>query len=184
MDNNIVRTVYQTLKDGTERIGKSVAELNALEAEIRANRYSTQTMKNEIYPKCDSLRAKIRDGKADVIRAAKAHVAQYRQDVEKMNDLNPDELTSDLQLLQGGIPLTSRDILAIVERNKNNRTMLQIALRIAAERGIDVHGTFFIGGEAERENAKNLDALIDLYSERIGQDNAAELLDRFFNMGG
>lgn len=184
MDNNIVTTVYTVLKDGTTKIGKSAAELDELETKIKSGRYSAQALRDEIYPARDRLKAKIRDDSAETIRTAKSHVAQYQQDVEKMNDLNPDELTSDLQLLQGNIPLTSRDIQAIIERNKNNRTMLQICLRIAAERGIDTNGTFYVGGEAERENAKNLDALIDLYSERIGQDNALSLLNQFFGMEG
>ena len=184
MDNNIKMTVYGVLKDGTKKISETVSELDKLEEKIRSGRYSSGTLRDEIYPARDRLRARIRDDSAETIRAAKGHIEQYRQDAALLNDLDPSEITDDIKLLQTGISLHPNDIQAILRRNANNRTMLQLTLRYAAEHNIDTNGTFYIGGEAERKNAKNLNALIDLYSERIGQDNALELLNKFFGMEG
>lgn len=184
MDNNIVTTVYTVLKDGTTKIGKSAAELDELETKIKSGRYSAQALRDEIYPARDRLKAKIRDDSAETIRVAKSHIEQYRQDAARLNDLDPNEITDDLKLMQSGISLRPNDIQAILRRNANNRTMLQLTLRYAAEHNIDTNGTFYIGGEAELENAKNLDGIVNIYADRIRQPDALELLDRFFNIDG
>ena len=184
MDNNIKMTVYGVLKDGTKKISETVSELDKLEEKIRSGRYSSGTLKDEIYPARDRLRARIRDDSAETIRAAKHHIEQYRQDAALLNDLDPSEITDDIKLLQAGISLHPNDIQAILRRNANNRTMLQLTLRYAAEHNIDTNGTFYVGGEAELESAKNLDGIVNIYADRIQQPDAMTLLDKFFGVEG
>ena len=180
MDNNIVQTVYDSLEAATTEIDKTRSEYAAIEAKIKAGRYSNETLQKEIYPKRDALRAKIRNDSEGAINAAKGLINQYRQDAAKLNNLDPADITDDIKLLQAGIPLLERDVLAILERNHGNRTMTQLALRYAKEHGIDTK-TYYIGGQAEEENARNLEGILYYYKNWIDKDNAHDMLRRFFN---
>lgn len=177
MDTNIVKTVYNLMQERAEEIGKAVAERDKLEEKIKSGRYSSQTLNAEICPKRDALRQEIRNSADNAIKEAKALIEQYRKDADALNDLDPAQITDDIKLLQPGIVLTSRDVKAIIERNKTNRTMTQIALRYAKQNNIDV------GGEAERETADTLDGLLYYVAKYIDKPEAKEMIDKFFNAG-
>lgn len=184
MDTNIVNSVYSTLKDGTEKIAKNIVEREKLEGKIQSGRYSAEALRTEIYPKRDALKQKIKEDSAAALQAAKSLIDQYQADIETMNDLDPAEITDDIKLLQAGIHLLPRDIQAILRRNSGNKTMLQLALRYAKQNDIDTGGTFFVGGERERENAKNLSELVNIYSHWIDTPDGLKMLDEFFNVEG
>lgn len=182
MDNNIVQTIFDTLEADTTELDKVKAEHAALEAKIKEGRYSDQALQKEIYPKRDALKRQISDGSTRAIEKAKGLVNQYRQDAERLNDLDPSAITDDIKLLTAGVPLLERDVRAILDRNKGNRTMTQLALRYAKEHGIDMKGTLYVGGDAERTTANNLDGIIGYYARWIDKDNAHDMLRRFFNV--
>ena len=182
MDTNIFQTVYQSLEKSTNTISRSVAERERLETRIKSGRYSQQAIQQELIPQLDALKKQIAADSAKAMQAAKDLVAQYRADVEKLNCLNPAELNDDIKLLQAGIPLLPRDINAILERNSDNRTMTQLALRYAQEHGITVDGQHIIGGDAERKTANALDQILQYYSRWIDKRNAKDVLRRFFNV--
>lgn len=182
MDNNIVQTIFDTLEADTTELDKVKTEYAALEAKIKEGRYSDQALQKEIYPKRDALRRQIADDSARAIDKAKGLVNQYRQDAERLNDLDPSAITDDIKLLTAGVPLLDRDIRAILDRNKGNRTMTQLALRYAKEHGIDMKGTYYVGGHAELETAKNLDTILSYYTKWIDKDKAHVMLRKFFNV--
>lgn len=184
MDKNIVKTVHTTLQKRADEIGKAVAEREKLEEKIKSGRYSSQTLNAEIRPKRDALRQEIRSSSDNAIKEAKALIEQYRKDADALNDLDPAEITDDIKLLQAGIPLLPRDIQAILKRNSGNRTMLQLTLRYAEEHKIDTHGTFYVGGQQEKETADNLDEMLYYVAKYIDKPEAKEMIDKFFNMNG
>ena len=182
MDNNIVQTVFDTLEARTDEISKDIAERDKLEEKIKSGRYSPQALKDDIYPKRDALRRKIETASEGAIQEARNLVAQYRADAAELNNLDPAELTDDVKLLQSGITLLPRDIQGILKRNAGNRTMTQIVLRYAKEHNIDMGGTYYIGGQAEEENARNLDGILSYYKKWIDKPQAKDMLYRFFNV--
>lgn len=182
MDTNIFQTVYQSLEKSTNSISRSVAERERLEARIKSGRYTQQAIQQELTPQLEALKKQIAADSEKAIRDAKTLVEKYRADAEKLNNLDPAELTDDIKLFQTGIPLLPRDIQAILERNSGNRTMTQLALRYAKEHGIETGGTNYVGGEAERQTANNLDGIIRYYSRWIDKRNAKDVLRRFFNV--
>lgn len=184
MDKNIVKTVYTTLQKRADEIGKAVAEQDKLEEKIKSGRYSRQTLNAEIYPKRDTLRQEIRSSTDNAVKEAKALIEQYRKDADALNDLDPAELTDDIKLLQAGIPLLPRDIQAIIKRNSGNRTMLQLTLRYAEEHNIDTGGTFYVGGQKEKECADTLDGLLYYVAKYLDQPDAKQMIDKFFNVNG
>lgn len=181
MDNNIINSVYESLKESTPGVVEAAAEYNAIEDKIKSNRYSRDTLNNEIYPKRDMLRESLETKTSDALKKARGLVEQYRQDAADRETLNPAELTDDIKLLQSGISLNTKDIKGMLKRNTNNRTMSQIILRYAADHNIDTGGVIYVGGEAEAETAKHLDEIISIYGKWINQPNAQETLDEIFN---
>lgn len=181
MDTHIVDTVYTTLKTRAAEIGKIVSQRDALETKISEGRYSRQTLEKEIFPQRDSLRQEIRIKSDGAIKEAKDLIAQYRKDAEALNDLDPSQLTDDIKLLQSGISLRPNDIQAILKRNSGNRTMLQLTLRYAEEHNIDTHGTFYVGGQQEKETADNLEGILFYCAKYLDRPDAQTMLDKFFN---
>lgn len=182
MDNNIVQTVYDALEASTDEISKTIAERDRLEEEIRQNRYSSQALKTEIYPKRDELRRNVRNACESAIQEARNLVANYRKDAADLENLDPAQLTDDIKLLSPGIVLLPRDIQGMIERNRDNKTMLQIILRYCKENDIDTGGTYYIGGQQEEETARGLDTIISYYAKWIDKPNARDMLNKFFHL--
>ena len=182
MESNITQAVYDSLKEATKEITPLAKELESVNAEIAGNRYTSETLQNELYPKRDELKKKINEKANAAIDAAKALVVQYRKELESINNLDPNELTDDIKLFQAGIPLREKDIRAILERNRENYTMVQLALRYASDHGIEIRGTYYTGGHEERATADNLDSTILYYTRWITQGNALPMLDKFFGV--
>ena len=66
-----------------------------------------------------------------------SYIAELRDE----DELDPTKLTDDVRLLNSGVKMTSRDIKAMLKRNSDNRTMLQVILRYADEHNIETaHG--------------------------------------------
>ena len=181
---NIVQSVYDSLKTSTKEIGKAVAERDALEGRVKANRYSRDALQNEIFPELDRLKARVRDGVSDALAAARGLVREYEGGIESRYSLDPAEITPDLQLLQSGIPMTEKDIKSMLSRNAKNKTMVQLILRFAEAHNISTGGTFFVAADNERETAKNLYSMIDLYSKYLDRPDGLTMLDQFFGVGG
>ena len=182
MDNNIVQTVFDTLEARTDEISKDIAERDRLEEKIKSGRYSPQALKDNFYPKRDALRRKIETASEEAIQEARNLVAQYRADVAEANRLDPSQLTDDVKLLQSGIVLKPADIQGMLKRNEGNRTMLQVILRFAEANGIDTGKTYYIGGQAEENNARNLETILFYYKKWIDKPNAKDMLYKFFNV--
>lgn len=182
MDNNIVETIYSTLDSSTDEIGQAIAERDALEQKINSGRYSPQALRDEIYPKRDELRQKVKILCNSALNEARNHVAKYRADAAELDNLDPAELTDDVKLLQSGITLKPRDIQGMLKRNEGNRTMLQIILRYAEEHKIDTGGTFYVGGQQEKQTADSLDQIIHYYEKWIDKPNSKQMLRKFFGI--
>lgn len=180
MDMNIVESVYNYLESSTDEIGKIVAERDAVDAKMKSGRYSVDTVNKELFPKWGELRHAVDRASENAIQTARDMIEQYRQEVAKLNNLDPAELTDDVRLFQSGISLMPRDIQGILERNAGNRTMTQIALRYAKEHGIDIGRTYYIGGQQEEETAHGLDDILTYYAKWIDKPSAKKMLARFF----
>ena len=68
----------------------------------------------------------------------------------------------------------------MLERNRENRTMLQMILRYAEKNGIDAGGAKHVGGEAELESAKRLEGLADIYRKWLTTNDAKIMLAKIF----
>ena len=144
MTENIMLDIVTDLEKRTTELAPTVADVVKLEADLKSNRYSAQAIKEEITPKLNAARDKIRAAKDEANKAVAAMVNTYITDLQRLDALNPAELTDDFKLLNGGVTLNAQDIEFMLERNAKNRSMAQLILRYAKEHDIDVQGVSYI----------------------------------------
>lgn len=175
----ISQQVYDILDADTAGLDELKNELASVENDIRSGRFNIEALNKELYPKKDALNRQLKDESDRAIEHAKKRVDEYRKAAEKENVLDASKITDDIKLLQPGITLLERDIEGILNRNKNNRTMVQIVMRYAKEHNIPVkpaHQGFL----QEENTARQLDTVISYYAKWIDKPNAKEMLDKFF----
>lgn len=179
---NIIETVYDALKESTKEVQKVVEEKVQLEEKVKAGRYSAETVQNEIKPRIDDLKRKTKSLSEQAIADAAALVSKYRDEIEERYCLDPEELNDDIKLLQAGIPLSVRDVQAILRRNEDNRTMTALALRYAEQHDLKIEHSYTFERElkAARDTADALDQVLIYYPNWIGTDHAFTMLDKFF----
>lgn len=180
----IINSVYNSLKESTAEIAGKCAECESLEAMAKSGRYSNKTLQTEIYPKRDALKREIENASARALSRATALVRDYQEEMRKADNLNPADITDDVKLFTAGIKLKARDIEGILERNKGNATMTQIALRYAEENGVDMgnRSPLFIGHSQQIQGGENLISTINTYGRWINTPKAGEMLNKFFNI--
>ena len=103
------------------------------------------------------------------------------------SQLDPESLTPDFQLLTSGIPLSERDLCAILDRSENNLTMLQLAHRYAHQHEIKLPQRYVFTGDADAKQAEiAADAALDAakrYTARYMRTlDGQKMLDRFFGV--
>ena len=184
MENDITSAVYDSLRESTEALAETKKEYDAVEKKASSGKYSHQELEKNIYPAMSRLRIQMRQDAEQAIRNAQGLVTKYRADNEALNRLDPAQITDDIKLLQSGIQLLPKDIDAILERSRGNRTMTQLAFRYAKEHNIDVAGLRgkYEYGRKEEELAKNLEGTVHIYERWITKPNALAMLDRFFGL--
>lgn len=180
----VTANVYNSLKESTAEIAGKRAEYEALVAKANSGRYSTKVLSKEIYPKRDALKRELADDSAKALEKATALVREYQEEMRRADNLNPADITDDVKLFTAGIKLKARDIEGIIERNKGNATMIQIALRYAEENGVDMghNRPLYIGHSQQIQGGEHLINVIHTYGRWINTPKAAEMLDKFFNV--
>ena len=133
-----------------------------------------------VVPKRVQLQNSIQRKADEGIKNAKELVEKYRQSIETLDALDPAQLTDDVKLLQPGLSLEKRDYQAMINRNSDNPTMLQLILRHAKDHGVDV-GVSYTEREKEKDTAANLDSIIDIYRRWIATPSGGLMLDQFFD---
>lgn len=179
--SEFVQEVYEYLSKKTDEINKLLRTSEAIEEKIRSGRYSDAVVRQELKPQRDDLKAEIRQKSEKAIRDAREKVNEYRQKIQAENTLNPKDLTDDIKLLRAGITLNADDLRAMLDRNSENKTMVQIILRFAKEHDINV-GVYYTGGDEEKATADELDNILSYYADWIGTPQASDTLDKFFGV--
>lgn len=177
---SIESDVYNYLKTQTAEAAAIRSDLDAVQADINSGRFTQETMRDEMYPRRDSLRVRLTSLVEETDRKARSLVSEYQDKLRKADCLNPEQINDDVKLLNAGITLLPRDIESLLERNKDNPTMTQIIIRFAREHDIEC-GAYYFGHEREIRDSENINAAISLYTSHwMKQPNASAMLDKFF----
>lgn len=182
-ENNLAGSVFEALAAATDGIAATVAQRDAVAAEIRSGRYSREELEKNYFPKDAELKSKIRHDSEDAIRNAHRIVAEYRAECEAKNVLDASMINDDARLLKAGVSLTERDIDNLLERNSDNRTMTTLITRFAKEHGLKVDGRHKLRQQAEAKECDDLDAVINMYQKWIAHRKGKEMLNKFFEEG-
>lgn len=179
---NMMNNVYSSLKENTAAIAGKIAEYRKLEAQEKSGDYSREYLEKKLRPQMLELKHSIERDKEAALSGARGIVEAYQNELRDKDNLHPEDITEDAKLFTAGIKLNRRDIEAILERNKENATMTQIALRYAEENGVDLGRKIYIGHQAEIQQAGGVKSAIDYYAKWIDKDNAGDMLNKFFNV--
>ena len=183
MDNNIEQNVYNYLAETLTEINDSTDKhnLDHYESEIKAGHYTPQALAADINPTCDQLRTRLRGQYNQMMDNARKMIAEYRTEAERLNELNPDDINDDIKLLQTGVDLLPRDIEALLRRNSDNRTMIQLILRYAEAHNIET-SSMYAGTSAEMQRAETLDRVLLYFDKWKDTPDARDMLDKFFGV--
>lgn len=181
---NMINSVYDSLKTSTEDLAKKTKKLVELEALERSKIYSHEYLNGHIRPEMFALRREIEHDKKEALANAKGIVEKFQDELREKDCLNPADITQDAVLFTSGVKLKARDVEAILARNKGNRTMEQMALRFTQENNIDLGRKIYVGHESEIQEAGGVSRAVDYFGRWITEPNALAMLDRFFSTEG
>lgn len=180
MENNIMNNIVCDLEARTNELAPAIEKAAKLEADIKSGRFTQTAIKDELLPARDEVRAQIRDAQEAAKQAVAEKINAHITDLERLDALNPAELTDDCKLLSSGIPLTESDIRFMLERNAKNRSMSQIILRYAREHGIKCDAAYLDHSEAIR-NARAFPAIVNRWiDEWMTSPQALDTLHQMF----
>jgi len=171
--------VVDSLTETTDKVQGLVKKAAEIDTEIKSGKYSPAGV-TELRNRAYSIRREIDTAKEAGFTAARAIVNGYAAEIEKADRLDPAEITDDVKLLTAGVPLLKRDIIGMLERNADNRTMTQVILRYAKEHNIEV-GAAYVDTSEHARNVENVNGIISIYERWIDKDNAYEMLKKMFS---
>lgn len=178
--DNLLNSVYSSLKKDTAEISDKLALYNAFKNKETSGRYTEEYLNAEVRPKMFDLKREIERDKEAAIANAKGIVRAFQAEIRDKDNLHPEDITEDAKLFSCGVKLTARDIEAILSRNKGNGTMEQLAFRYAEENGVDLGGRRYIGHQTEIQTAGSVEGTINYYARWIDKPTAEIMLDKFF----
>ena len=193
-ENNIVGSVFVALRDATDAIEPLRQDVEQLQADIDSGRFVDAVCEEKrtmISEKRRAIRAKADETLSNVKKAVAAHCEK----LYALDDLDGSQLTDDARLLNSGLKLTERDLIAILKRNAGNSTMKQVVLRWAAENGVDLRRyaqergipletVVYVGHAQEIRDVEGLTDTADRYlSHWADKPNNRDMLQRFFVTG-
>ena len=154
-------TLTTDLKEGLDKVAALASDLKKVDADISSGTFSEDHVRAVLRPKSAEIKKEIERAQEDARKAAQATINKFAKELRDADALNPAELTDDVRLLELGT-LRKQDILAIIERNADNRTMVQLALRAAEDRGIDLDGLRYTTNESRARHAAALRYVVDV----------------------
>lgn len=182
MDRNIVQEVYDLLETRTNELEEDKELMRSAQKRLESNDYSSEG-KKKIHDEIGRLKQSIDSSVNRAMDEARTLIEGYRKEVHDENRLDPTKMTDDVKLLAPGIILKERDIEAMLDRNKDNKTMVQIILRYAEEKNIVPNGArLYSGGQQELQTANAMDGILSYYERWMKGDQALSMLKKFFSV--
>lgn len=138
--------VTGSVTKSVEKLSQKRERIEELEGEKRSGKLSQEYITKTIDPEIRSLKREIEDLKEAGKKTVEKYCEEYRAELIDEDSLHGADLTDDARLLSSGITLKKRDLDSMLNRNSENRTMVQLILRYAKENGIDL-GRMYVGND-------------------------------------
>lgn len=174
--------LHKAVKDGVSRIVKARNELAKTMEEMKNDMYSREYIENTLEPRRREAVRKIEQESDKAKEAAYALLDEYIIQLEDEDALNGADINDDLKLLTCGMKLSKKDLLDMVKRNENNRTMTQMIIRYAEDNGVDI-GIVYRGNKGLIETVKQLKANVDYAIKWTEYPKVNDMVERVWGEG-
>lgn len=180
-DSQFVENVRASLDESRSAIAALVVKRDGLKDDIYAGKFSQAYVNETVNPQIAELNKDIERATAEAEQKANAICDEYTAQLEAEDVLDGSQLTDDVRLLSCGITLTEKDISALLEKNKNNATMIQVLSRYANEHGLGTN-YLYTGNARSIQYAKSVRGVAAQYIRNWITDakNGERLLERYF----
>lgn len=175
-------TLTSDLKEGLDKVASLASDLKKVDADISSGTFSEDHVRVVLRPKNAEIRKQIERAQEDARKTAQVTIDKFAKELRDADALNPAELTDDVRILELGTTLRKKDILAILERNADNRTMTQLALRAAEDRGIALGGLRYTTNESRARHAEALRYVVDV-ALRWSTEPEKRIFEKLFGEG-
>ena len=123
----------------------TIEDMNELERQakiiddkIKSKRYTPDIVSKELVPELQNIKREINKRKEEGCKAIRTCSDEYIIELRKADQLNPDNLTDDIKLLQSGVALSADDLTMLFDRNAGNSTMQKLITDFAKQHDRDI----------------------------------------------
>ena len=146
--------MYATRKDFFEKyldvLDKYVGKLRNRQRELDGlvekskdfRKYSQDYIRGTVKPDIHKINEEIDSLRTEGVEVITVMCEEYKKQLLSEDALKGAEITEDAKLFSSGITLTKEDLDAMLERNKGNRTMVQLVCRFAEEHDIQLNARY------------------------------------------
>lgn len=130
---------YKKVTDSVQETRRKIREASADVRDLEASRknYTAEYVNGTLNPKIKALQKKMQAMRDEGKRTVSEMCDTYRKELMEQDQLDPEKITADINLLNAGISLNADDLKTMIARNSGNRTMQQLILRYAADHKIE-----------------------------------------------
>lgn len=139
------KCTIKIIKDCCESLQRYDNEITAIQEKIKSGRYSKNAI-SEFTEMINSIRQQTDVSISESLSTLREHIKDMRVYLDDEMSLRGSDITPDADLLK--FNLSAKEMVAIMNRHENNPTMVQLILKNAEERGIDL-GVQFVGNARE-----------------------------------
>lgn len=179
-NSEIYATVVGLVRHSAEKIHKTENKIAEVKRKIDSGIFASDFVRTELEPERRRLERKLLSEKDSASEMVRKKCDEYIAELRAAEELNPVCLNDDIRLLQMGVELTERDMTALIKRNENNGTMLQILIRYAKAHGIPTNVNYvgnaptikLVNSLAESaQTAIKWSSNISVFDRLLGQDS-------------
>ena len=176
MRREFYKAVLDLAKEAIAKKRLIAAEIDELRNKIDSGKYSKEHCA-ELETKRRALMKQLEDMDTQVLREVDGLVADVKKNLEAETALNGADIHTDAQLLSFG--LNEKELLALLDKHAANPTMVQLVLKSAKERGIDLP-VHFVGNADAIKTAESAHDAVKVSIKWFQQD---DVFNRIFCEG-
>lgn len=168
-EQELIKAIREVLRKAHDEITPKVQKVEAIRKDM-GDEFADGSQSRKLLIEQEELKIEIARMRRDTIEKAHRICSAAIEEVATLDDLKGEDVNDDIKLLTSGIPLTERDIEAIVNRNADNVTMQQLAYRYARDKGIKLN-SYFIGHSQQIRSIENISEAVDYTKDYLGAPN-------------
>ena len=168
MRKEFYKDIFTLARKAVNDKNELMAKVKEIEKQINSSNYSI-SYKKSLEEQKTTLKRQIEDFEFSTLREVEKRINDFIAEVGKETELNGADITVDAKLLD--FDLSESELVRLIEKHQSNPTMVQLILKNAKSRGINL-GIRFVGNQVIVDLAKQVKnavrvALNHSYNERI-----------------